>query len=269
MEERKTRKNKRIMIVAAVLILPLAILCLGGVTFAKYVTKANVPTQQATVAKWGYVVTVNTNDMFAEAYKDDGTKTTAAAVTTDGKAGVTVLTYTTGTTKNRVAPGTKGSMIITLSGTAEVASVITFKETGTTKDVSLTRAADADNGVTAVDYKPVKWTLEKTGEANALVNKSTLADCITALKAQFTGAVQAPGTDISAEYTLSWEWEFRTGTSDDEKDENDVYDTILGYAAEGKDDSGEVKYLQGCTAETEIAFGFTIAIEQSQTGATA
>ena len=52
MEEKKTRSNKKIFVIAAILVLLALILCFGGTTFAKYITEKKMPAQNATAAKW-------------------------------------------------------------------------------------------------------------------------------------------------------------------------------------------------------------------------
>ncbi len=275
MEERKTRKNKRLLIVSAMLILLLAILCIGGVTFAKYVTKTDVPTQQATVAKWGFVVTANTNNLFGEKYKYDGTS--KSTITTD-TSGLSIAADSTG--GKRLAPGASGSMSISIGGKAEVASTIAFTK-GTIKDISIkydayTKDDEDKTPVAAGTYAPVKWTLKKGGTEIPTTNK-TLSECLDAVVSDILrtlgiakGTIIPPNTELTtANYELSWEWKFDNSAITERADE---FDTLLAaYAAETNDDKkAEMLTDAGCSdAQTELSFNFGIAIEQSETGATA
>ena len=56
MENKKTNRNTKLIILAIVLALVVLFLCIGGSTFARYISSKNVPANQATVAKWGYIV---------------------------------------------------------------------------------------------------------------------------------------------------------------------------------------------------------------------
>ena len=57
------KKHTKGIIVTACLLLTMAILAMATLTFARYTTSDNV-SKQATVAKWGYVVTVNSDNLF-------------------------------------------------------------------------------------------------------------------------------------------------------------------------------------------------------------
>lgn len=131
-------------------------------------------------------------------------------------------------------------------------------------------------------YTPVKWTLTQEGETDALVDAKTLADCITALEGK-SSAVVAPGATLAVKYTLSWAWAFETGENPTDKAQNNIYDTYLGYAAQGTDlpddmtwSSTDNQLTVGPTGSqtvydisTAISFELDISVEQSETGATA
>ena len=262
MEEKKERRNKRIAVVSAILVLLVAILCLGGVTFAKYVSSTSAPSQQATVAKWGYVVTVTPENMFNDAYGDNGTSATWAEAST-GRTGLSIAADTA--KNNIVAPGAKGSMKITVTGQAEVAAKLSLTyDASTFEEISLTKPednTDPDNVIAAVDYKPIVWKVEKKNESTALYDGKSLSDALKALQNNLgTGVIMPGATALDLEYTISWEWKFddTTATPDANK-----YDTILGNVAAGNTAPA------GYTAKTTIKFAFSLAVEQSQTCATA
>lgn len=274
MEEKKQRRNKRILIISAMLVLLIALLCFGGTTFAKYITSKDAKVEQVTVAKWGFVVTVNTNKMFSDKYNAGEIATIPGSgdPTVDVKA-----------SKKTVAPGTKGSMTIDVDGSAEVNAAVSFAELATpvtVSDVSLHNQADGD--VTTNDYMPIKWTIKRTGKVKDvavddftdMANK-TLAECITELKKESYKLNAGDSVDLT--YTLEWEWAFSGGDTNDEKD------TLLGYAANGTGTvtdltnaaEGEI-FVNGTTvtvkgdtdntvytANTTVNFGFKVSVVQT------
>lgn len=275
MEEKKQRRNKRILIISAMLVLLIALLCFGGTTFAKYITSKEAKVEQATVAKWGFVVTVNTNKMFSEKYNAGEIATTPESgdPTVDVKA-----------SNKTVAPGTKGSMTIDVDGKAEVNAAVSFAELATpvtVSDVSLHNNADTD---ATNDYAPIKWTIKRTGtvkgvpvnDFTSMANK-TLAECITELKKESYKLNAGDSVDLT--YTLEWEWAFSGGDANDEKD------TLLGYAANGTGTvtdltnaaegeifvSGTTVTVKGKTdtdnkvykANTTVNFGFKVSVVQT------
>ncbi len=237
MEEKKTRGNKKLLVVLAMLFLLIAIFALGGYTFAKYITSQSTGTQQATVAKWGFVVNVNANDLFSEQYKGEGVHATR------DEAGVNVQVETAGTAakNNLVAPGTKGEMTFSVTGKAEVlakiAASIDTTTTGAFSEVKLTGGDIAADG-----YMPVKWTLKDSSDGTTYTDVTdcvgvSLATIATKLSTSSSAEI-AINTEVNKYYKLSWEWVFEAGSTPDEKEKNNKYDTILGYAAKGAGNHG-------------------------------
>lgn len=218
MENKKTNRNTRLIIVAIVLALVVLFLCIGGSTFARYISSKNLPSNQATVAKWGYVVTADATKLFGKDYADTAI---VADTTSDPKLDVKA-------SGNVVAPGTTGKITFGVVGSAEVLAKLNLTFT-VKSDVALTTGEDAS----ATTYNPIKWTLKK-GDT-ALVTDKTLADVSTEL-AKVSTEIEA-GTVISdtdQAYTLSWKWDMGTTT-----DTNNKLDTILGYAAQGAGNYGD------------------------------
>lgn len=218
MENKKTNRNTRLIIVAIVLALVVLFLCIGGSTFARYISSKNLPSNQATVAKWGYVVTADATKLFGKDYADTAI---VADTTSDPKLDVKA-------SGNVVAPGTTGNITFGVVGSAEVLAKLNLTFT-VKSDVALTTGEDAS----ATTYNPIKWTLKK-GDT-ALVTDKTLADVSTEL-AKVSTEIEA-GTVISDKdqaYTLSWKWDMGTTT-----DANNKLDTILGYAAQGTGTYGD------------------------------
>ena len=293
MEERKSNKKTRAVIIVAMILLILAIIALCGTTFAKYITSKNVTTSNTTVAKWGFVVNANADGLFGAEYSKGSIKTDKVTTAVDVKAG------TKG--KKTLAPGTGGSMKFSVSGTAEVDASITIAASKDLKDVSLTQGADV--------YNPIKWVLKSSATvdgtynevtdvpADAALVKGTLAYALA--QAAQTESYKAGATAVAMFYELSWEWALEVADdpatdSVNEKDEANKKDTILGYAAMAtetaveygnysvvKDASGvitvtdmgadgELDATSGgsddvvYTAVVDVNVGLTITVEQTQ-----
>lgn len=139
------KKHTKGIIVTACLLLTMAILAMATLTFARYTTSDNV-NKQATVAKWGYVVTVNSDNLFGTKYGNP--QNNYVTVKADG------TSIVSSGSSNVIAPGSKGSMTIQITGQAEVLSSLTFSLSGDSADVVLTKTGDESN-----KYRPIKWTL--------------------------------------------------------------------------------------------------------------
>lgn len=123
MKSKQTKK--RLGVVAVMLLLVIAIGATAGTTLAKYITSATVDSKTAAVAKWGYTVTTNAEDLFGKQYSD------GKIVADDGEIDVDVAAdyYV-------VAPGTSsegadksGTLSFTINGTAEVDAKLTIDVT--------------------------------------------------------------------------------------------------------------------------------------------
>ena len=222
MEDKKPNKKTRGIIIAAMVLLLIAIMCFCGVTFARYITKSSVPTQQATVAKWGFVVSANAENLFGKGYNKGEivAKPDEAGAVVDVKAATST-----------VAPGTKGEMTFGVTGSAEVlAQLKVAVKADTLKDISLTKGS----GETAEVYNPIKWTLSSKSAADSDftavtdAENKTLAEIVEELK-KITAKIEI-GQSFDTTYKLSWKWEL--GTSEDPTDATNRKDTALAYAAE-------------------------------------
>jgi hypothetical protein len=266
----KSKKMQATLIVAVLLALIVAIFAMAGTTYAKYVTTSSHDTKQVTVAKWGYVVTINADDLFSSDYTYDSTK----KVSTVAESGSGVAVKASSST---LAPGTTGEMTFSITGTAEVPSKISF-------DTTFTDEVYLD------DYYPVVWTLEETTSNNSLSGKKTsghLEEVLTTLKSlTFTEGV---GSQKSYSYKLSWNWVFE---ATDNKDDSNAKDTALGYLSSistkysdygitsssniltlpstfstelGADNIASIKNYAGKNACVNVDFSFKITVEQEQT----
>ena len=162
-----------------------------------------------------------------------------------------------------VAPGTNGSMEITVEGKAEVDADVTFT-TGSTewKDVKLT-----DN---TTPYYPILWTLTLEGESNPVTN-GTLAEVESYFKtATFHYEAEnydaADASHVNLKYTLSWNWAFVYADTDEARHINDKYDTLLGAAsANGLTESSETidGNVHNYSYVTSISFNLGVSVTQA------
>ena len=212
------KKQKRTATIASMAALLAVVLGMGGQTFAKYITTTQTETKQATVAKWGFVASINATNMFKSVYTTD-----TAPVDADDTDGASV-----NASNVTVAPGTSGSMNIVFSGWAEVDAKVTFDTTGTTwTDIYLSDGAKT--------YNPVKWTLQD-GTNEPEVDGGTLDEVKTALEANsgYYNATKDPTTSVNKNYTLSWVWDYK-GVADSKVKNystSEANDTLTGDEAD-------------------------------------
>lgn len=245
------KKSKSMRLASALLVLTLLSTCMISGTFAKYTTSAS-GTDTARVAKFGVEVTASTGTAFATQYEKNDTTYSGS------------LTVQSSDENKVVAPGTSsadvnGDFKFTIKGTPEVAVKVEL-ETENTQDVFLKAGTYTDWTVSPYnekftleeDYYPVKWTLAVTdnnveGEYTGyLIEKATLAEVEDAVL-QYVSSYE-PNTQLDAEFTLTWAWDFEG---------NDKADTLLGNIAAGtENDVVDTNY------GLETAFDFTITVTQ-------
>lgn len=227
MKQTEKKENKRRKGLIFVMLLALVVaLAFGGYTFSKYITTKQ-QSGQAQVAKWGFKISVNAADLFGKNYIWDNGKN--GSVVTD-EIDKTKVTVQAGSDYNVVAPGTKGSMTFKVEGKAEVLAQLKLELSGV-KDIVLKIA----KGGTTYEYYPVKWTLTKVGVTAPLVNGGKLSDVATKLNdvsAEWNSKIEV-NTEITHNFTLSWEWAFDGSAVPDDLTALDLkadqLDTILGY----------------------------------------
>lgn len=248
--ERKNNRSKAVIIIVAMLLMVALVVGMGAMTYSKYITSGTTGDQTATAAKWGFVVTVNANNLLGKNY-DKGTGDLATIVTSEGVA------VKASSSTNVVAPGTTGSMTITISGSAEVLAKLSISSTSAISEIHFG------------DYYPVVWTLT---EGSSTIARGKLETVIAKLKTTDTDANLTPGTTYEKNYTLTWEWAF----SNDEA--TSVKETLIGYKAaeKGYDDIKDLyvgtTQLSSIVATsddygaivTKMSFDLTVSVEQIQ-----
>ena len=230
--KKTTRKNNKAPYLVVTLACALLVMGLGGATLAKYITEKDTDSTAATVAKWGYVISLDATDLFSSDYELNGGTVAKKAADDTG--------LSVDGTADRVAPGTEGSMSFSVIGTAEVSSKITFVATGT--DVYYDPTSSAGD-----EYYPIKWTLTKNG--SSVLENAKLSDVAAKLNAESTE--NAPGAIVNNVYELSWSWAF--------SGQNDGYDTYLGNIIAGTGETGTPH-----ASSTSTQFTLKITVEQTQ-----
>ena len=239
-QNERSNNGKRIVLIMLAILL-IAAIAFGAYTYSKYVTSKEGSTS-ATVAKWGFTVTMLSDDStagdnfgFSQYYEADGTAAEAAADIIDGTEGKVV------------APGTKGSFTFSVSGTAEVQAKIVADLT-VTSDVALVMEKKGES-TTNFTYNPVRFTLSKAGESNQYTaveggSNITLKELETKVNELFNNVTVNPGEEVknAGTYKIEWAWAYESESFKvnesltlDSKDEVNALDTLLGKASYSDD----------------------------------
>ena len=267
----KILKSKKLLATVAVGLMISLVAGMGAMTFARYISSVQVPTQQATAAKWGFVVTANTEKLFSTDYTKD-TGAYAIPVATDTGVAVNALA-----SSKLVAPGTTGSMTVTVSGSAEVAAKLTIAAGNSFKDVCIPAGTDGEGAARAA-YYPIKWTLTKTENSvtTTLVDGKTIDVFLEKIAKEST---ELPaGKSVSVVYTITWAWDFNGDNSNAAQLEASKNDTLIGYKTQGVsyDDLAELlspsmKTYQSLISKTTyedisttLQFDLSVTVEQIQ-----
>lgn len=259
----KKQKQKKILVVAAIALMIALVSGMGAMTYARYISTAKVDPQQATAAKWGFVITADTSELFSTDYTLVSGQYATPTTLNNGVA------VKASTSADVVAPGTSGSMTISVSGVSEVLAKLTLKVDDGSKDIKLDT------------HKPIKWTLnKKVGDsAAANVDGAVNVDFATFIaKLAAESAVIPAGTEKVVTYTISWVWEFDVDSA------TNIKDTIIGFKSAGVayaalsttyDMNGaaysthisEANYNSADYISTTLSFSMSITVEQIQTNA--
>ena len=187
--EQKQKNRKKIILVASMLAV-LGISTIGGVALAKYVTKITEEGSMK-VAKWN--VSIDEIEL-------SNTHYTAETLT-----------------KDRIAPGTKGTFDVAINGEGT--------ETGIDYTVKIKN----------IQNKPTNLYFKVDG-----VKCETVEGVIAAC----SGHIDQEDTNEVVTKTVEWVWDYETGTTESEKDTNDEIDTEEGKLAQTMSFDVEVKAVQ-------------------------
>ncbi|MBQ8879621.1 MAG: hypothetical protein IJY69_02120 [Clostridia bacterium] len=242
----KTNNKKKLVMITAMFLMIALVIGMGAMTYARYTTTKDTGAQSATAAKWGIVLTVNTDSLFKDEY-DSTVDVDTDALDVSANSAV-------------VAPGTSGEMTIAINGSAEVLSQLKITEVGTNEEIYFGN-----------DYYPVKWTLTDK-EDTLLVENKKLSDVISYLTTTVSGTKWNAGTSIDEVYTISWNWAIGAESSEVNQEDNQK-DTAIGILAQGGDPAktvNDVNTILGTTFDAatlfncDISFQLKITVEQIQ-----
>lgn len=221
----KSKNGKRIALILVALLL-IAAIAFGAYTYSKYVT-SDEGQDSATVAAWGYTVTVgNGTDNsfgFSQYYGADG------EADADGTSAVIAGIES----ENVVAPGAKGSTTITISGYAEVDAALSVAVADTFSDIYIEMTASGQTPATLY-YFPVLFSLSGGGSVN-ITNQplANVVDALEDLSAELPSSDSTAGTTTT--YTLSWAWAFEGTPESSGQPQNVLWtksgDTYIAHTA--------------------------------------
>ena len=155
----------------------------AAITLAKYVKSASTPEEVGTVAKFGITMQWSDNSAFEKTYAAD----TVGSVTTAVSGNV-----------DKIAPGTTGSITLTLSGSSEVAFNLSLKLIET---YSNNWKVSGESGAAA--YNPITLTVSSTIDgANVSLTQNKGGTSTLNIK-DFE-----PASTISGTITITWAWAF-------------------------------------------------------------
>lgn len=223
----KSKNGKRIALILVALLL-IAAIAFGAYTYSKYVSSGKGD-DSATVAAWGYTVTVgngaDTGFGFSQYYGADGeadTDSTNAVI-----AGIA-------SDKNVVAPGAHGSTTITISGYAEVDAVLKVVAEST-NNIYIEMTADGQTPATLY-YFPVLFSLSDGDSGSVNITNQPLANIVAELgklSEELPSSTSTTGTTTT--YTLSWAWAFEGTPESSDQPQNVLWtksdDTYIAHTA--------------------------------------
>lgn len=243
----KKQKQKKILVVAAIALMIALVSGMGAMTYARYISSAKVEDVTATAAKWGFVVNVNTDNLFSTDYVK-GAGDYATPVANDSGVAVNAAAAS-------LAPGTSGSLVVNVSGQAEVLA-------------KLTLAINVESNIRVDDYYPIKWTLNNG--SSDLIADATIEKLIEEL-GKLSVTIDA-GDSLTASYTITWEWDFNEANQ-----AASIKDTLIGFKSAGVADLSTAIAPDGktyaehnalyTTINNVLKFDFTATVEQIQTKA--
>ena len=241
---------KRKIVIAGMLVLLIVSVALSGGVLAKYVSTSNAKPSTARVARWGFIISANADDLLGSAYDGDRIDIDVGAGSLDVNAEEEL---------DVLAPDASGSMSFSISGTSEVLAKLTVQIGGS--EIFLQKGEEF--------YYPIVWTLKKGGE---VLVSGRLAD----VNAYFADDPATDANELEVEpnthsafegdYVLSWTWEFTNADSGITDLSVNHADTLLGFAAvpTEKRTAEQTEALAEYTAGTTLSLSMSIVIEQIQ-----
>lgn len=153
------------------------------ITLAKYVKTSSTPEEVGTVAKFGVTMSWTDNSAFEKTYTADTSNSVSTAVSGS---------------VDKIAPGTTGSITLTLGGSSEVAFNLTLT---LVEEYSANWKVSGESGAEA--YNPIDITVTST-VTGANVSLTHNKNGTSTLNVKDFEA----GATISGTITITWNWAF-------------------------------------------------------------
>ena len=199
----KNKKGKKLVVLGAMAALLTLIGVSGSQTYAKYVESTTVDAKSATVAKWGFVIHNNVDNLFG--LKHDTTDTPTTGTSSVSNSGESIVASGT---SSLVAPGSYGYMTFDIQNESEVKASIDFSLVAGYQDITLTKGGKT--------YTPLKWTLEEStdGLTYSIVEDELGNEIKEKTLTELAGLIDCASFEVaaneaSAHYVrISYIWEF-------------------------------------------------------------
>ncbi len=264
-------KRKKVFLIATLLLALLLIFAFGTYSLSKYVSKDSGE-GNATIAKWGYKVKVDATNLFGQKYANTSKENPAQITTGDNNLVVQ------GTSGEVIAPGTTGSMTISVTGNAEVLAKLTydFGESSIPSYTITTQTTEEPETTLTYTYAPVELTLQQYKDSGFKTPDGNAVTGLDNIKGKLSAQTYATGSEVSLYYKITWKWAFtKEGAVKPNEEGKDTYtltyddlDTIIGIYS-NQDNEENVEY-NGATymvssEKNAINLDLTISLEQQQT----
>ena len=234
----RIRNSDKIEIFIVVIVMLSVVVAISGMSFARYTTSGTGGANSARVAKWGFVIDVDAEDLFAPV----GGSSEDVALTSDGDG------LSLDSVGSAILPNAGGALTFSVSGTAEVAAEITFSLPSEAEIICLKTGEDE------IIYSPIRWTLTKNGE------EVVTGGDLTAIREALPAMTVPAGQEVRDSYVLTWKWPPEWGEDEQEREENNAFDTMLAkYMA----DPYENPLPEGYVAVLSFRFHMTIDVSQT------
>ena len=230
MEKKENKKMKKGLMIGALAVLLGVVGYTGGQTFAKYIASDSLPSVDATVAKWGFTTTINAENLVGKDYSGSP----LASKVADGT-GVAVQSDDVA-----LAPGTNGSMTVSVTGQAEVRAQI--KVVSTFDGISLKKGNEV--------YNPIVYTVTDGAQTETFDTAEELNAHLNGYSAYY----EVGDADVNINLTISWAWALENTSSGIAGLSVDEADTILGVGTP----------VTGYAIDTAAKFGLSVTVVQVQ-----
>lgn len=244
--KKKSSIIARIGVLALVLTLVTTTMTSG--TLAKYVTMTSQQAK-AIVANW--------NPTAAIKNKAGTALTTGTAVSFRD---LVTMTDASGVVASKIAPGMKGEFSVEVNAkNSEVDldyEVYVFKASDSNANIQNMKFYEVmDSGAAGTSVSPAAETTENL---NAMLGDSPTKAWDSTYVPVKKGTINTAATQKTAQVKIGWEWAYETGTTADDKLQNDAFDTAAGSEAAVNGANTELYYIVVRMVQKKLATTSTI-----------